>query len=674
MRKTILVAASALSTAAFACAAYAQTSEPTEVAAVQVTARNLEDTLPEQLAQTGVKVEVIPGQAIRNGGYLDLPATLQTLAPGVFVLPENGPFSTTDVSVLGGRNQDVLWLVDGVRINNRLFSTSASNVSSLTPLDTVPAGVVDHIELLSGGQSLFYGTQAVSGAINIVTRPFTDSLSGQARLAYDSNSARHLDLSVSDKIPLGQFVIYGSADKSEGYEAFRDGDYQPSAGNHSRDFQVYTGGAKYQVDLGDKVRLDGSYQHSDAALDLPWPYRIAHNYTHRQEDLATAKADIQATDRLSVYIKGYWHNFDNHTTLTLTSPAGGFITAYDKVFWGYKDQGVNALAKYDVSKGVQAYFGYDLQTYSGRDDQIKIAQHSETVNAVFGQLRMTPELVQNLSLAGGFRYNAPSSGPASTIWNLSGRYDWPMGVYAKAEVGTNFALPSAEELYAHDATLQENGNPNLKPEQTTGGEFTLGRRFDAGGHATRVEATLFGRDIRDVIDLPASSFSGGFYTWSNLPGATRTRGVQLEADTVVTPGLKANAAYTYTETKNGGVQLNNVPTQLLKVGFDWSPATLPVGLTANLAYTGKTTTPYLAGVVNYGEYATVNLSGRWFIDAKRHQQLNLSVQNLFDREYGRFYRGCKDKLSDFPLGCSRPYIYQGLALPRTVQISYRYAF
>ena len=101
---------------------------------------------------------------------------------------------------------------------------------------------------------------------------------------------------------------------------------------------------------------------------------------------------------------------------------------------------------------------------------------------------------------------------------------------------------------------------------------------------------------------------------------------------------------------------------------------LPVGVTANLAYTGKTTAPYANGVVNYGEYATVNLSGRWFLDAARHHQLNLAVQNLFDRAYGRFYRGCADVLRDFPLGCSKPYPYQGLALPRTVQVSYRYAF
>src|ERR1700744_477883 len=113
MRKTVLLAASALSTMAAAWAAQAQTVQvqngaATEVASVQVTARNLEDTLPEQLAQTGVKVEVVSGQQIRDGGYQDIATALQTLAPGLFILPENGPYSSNvDVPRLGSRSQDV---------------------------------------------------------------------------------------------------------------------------------------------------------------------------------------------------------------------------------------------------------------------------------------------------------------------------------------------------------------------------------------------------------------------------------------------------------------------------------------------------------------------------------------------------------------------------------------
>ncbi|HEY4028708.1 MAG TPA: TonB-dependent receptor [Caulobacteraceae bacterium] len=495
-------------------------------------------------------------------------------------------------------------------------------------------------------------------------------------MAGDSTSDRHYDADLSGGTRLGQFVAYASGDKSDGYQAFRDQDYQPSAGDHERWYQMYTEGLKYQADLTSQLRLQGSYQRSDGKLDLPFPYRIVDDYNTRAEDLATAKLDYQASDRLALFVKGYWHNWTATTTADLTNPlTGGRINFADHDFYGYKDYGLNALAKYDLTRGVQAYFGYDMQKYSGRDDAVQIAQTEETVNAGFGQLRLTPDLVPNLNLAAGFRYNSPSRGPSSTVWNLSGRYDWPMGVYTKAEVGTNFLLPSAEQLFANDLVEQERGNPNLKPEQTIGGEFTVGARFDVMGHASRLEATGFARDITDVIDFTGYDAKTGQYLFGNLDGVVTTRGGQLEAETVLTPGLKANLAYTYTETRDAtGVQLDNVPAQQLKAGLDWNPASLPVGASANVAYTGKVTAPYANTRLNYGEYATVNLSGRWFLDPKRHQQLNLSVQNLFDREYGRFYRGCVDVLRDFPLGCSKPYPYQSVAQPRTVQISYRYSF
>jgi vitamin B12 transporter len=55
--------------------------------------------------------------------------------------------------------RDVLWLVDGVRINNRIFNDTSP--------DALPANMIERIEVLKGGESLFYGTQGVAGAINI---------------------------------------------------------------------------------------------------------------------------------------------------------------------------------------------------------------------------------------------------------------------------------------------------------------------------------------------------------------------------------------------------------------------------------------------------------------------------------------------------------------------------
>src|ERR1700761_4147211 len=117
------------------------------------------------------------------GGFLDISEALDARVPGLFILSKNGPFDYVDISLLGSRTEDVLWLVDGVRINNRLYAGT-------TPLDTLPASMVERIEVLEGGQALFYGTQSVAGAINVVTRDFSDNPNGSMTVGADTNDGR----------------------------------------------------------------------------------------------------------------------------------------------------------------------------------------------------------------------------------------------------------------------------------------------------------------------------------------------------------------------------------------------------------------------------------------------------------------------------------------------------
>ena len=95
---------------------------------VLVTGR-LEENLPARLAQLGTRVDTVTSVEIQNGGYIDAAQSLQTLVPGLYIAPKNGPFDYVDISFQGSRTEDVLWTVDGVRINNRLYGGT-------TPLDT----------------------------------------------------------------------------------------------------------------------------------------------------------------------------------------------------------------------------------------------------------------------------------------------------------------------------------------------------------------------------------------------------------------------------------------------------------------------------------------------------------------------------------------------------------
>src|ERR1700761_4838584 len=155
------------------------------------------------------------------GGFLDISEALDARVPGLSILSKNGPFDYVDISLLGSRTEDVLWLVDGVRLNNRLYAGT-------TPLDSLPASIVERIEVIQGGESLFYGTQAVAGAVNIITKSFSDTPDGAITLGGDTNYGGHIDGYFRDRLGPGDFVIYGSLDTSRGFRPFPFADFQPS--------------------------------------------------------------------------------------------------------------------------------------------------------------------------------------------------------------------------------------------------------------------------------------------------------------------------------------------------------------------------------------------------------------------------------------------------------------
>src|SRR5689334_6084381 len=172
VRAALLASASALSQqAAFAEEAGQQIAAAGQPEQVLVTGR-IEEDLPRELAQLGTRVDTVTAADIKNGGYIDVGQSLEVTVPGLYVAPKNGAFDYVDVSLQGGRTEDVLWTVDGVRINNRLYGGT-------TPLDTLPASMIERIEVLEGPQALFYGTQAIAGAINVVTKDFSDTPDGR---------------------------------------------------------------------------------------------------------------------------------------------------------------------------------------------------------------------------------------------------------------------------------------------------------------------------------------------------------------------------------------------------------------------------------------------------------------------------------------------------------------
>jgi vitamin B12 transporter len=464
-----------------------------------VAAPKLEEELPQEIERVGTRVQTITSAQIENGGYDDVGQALQALVPGLFLAPKAGPFDYVAASLQGSRINEILWLVDGVRISNRLYNGT-------TPLDTLPAHMVERIEVLEGGQGLFYGTQAVSGVINVVTKAFSEERDGRVQAGFDNNDGKHVNVFARDTVGDGhRFVLYGSSDRADGYQSFPTAEYAASTTDRQRGYEVLNAGGKYAFDFSEQLRVSGLYQLSDVKVDFLRPGRssagqvggLATSFNDRTEHIAGGKLDYTASNRAEFFLKGYYHRWDSgFSEQQNVAGSGQTRVISDDEFWGFKDYGANLLAKLTPTRGLEYLAGYDFQNYSGQDDVLLIAPNTERVHAVFGQVRTTRDMFSKGTAAFGLRYNAPTNSDSALVWNASGRYDFTPNVFARANVGTAFRYPDAYELFAIDPTCCF-GNPNLKPETSTNVNGSVGTLLYAGDTTVNIEAIGFYRTVTD---------------------------------------------------------------------------------------------------------------------------------------------------------------------------------
>lgn len=637
---------------------------------VTVMGDRLEEDLPRELARTGVRVDTIGSSEIKNGGYLDVPAILQSIAAGLYVAPRNGRFDYVDLSYQGSRTADILFLVDGIRINNRLYAGT-------TPLDTIPASMIERIEILEGGQALFYGTQASAGVVNIVTKGFTDELDAGASLGGGTYGARHVDAYVRDSLFGGhQFVLYGSHDEAKGFAPFSSSDFRPSSTDRRRSYDVTSVGGKYRHDFTDRIRLTANYLHNDAELGFARPTLVHTAFNERDEDLLSAKVDYAATDRVQFFLKGYYHWWtSNFTELdndldAAGRPTGTLSVIDDHAFWGFRDYGTNAMAKIGLVSGLESLFGYDYQNYTGSDAVLVIEEKTERVHAFFGQLQTTPELISNGAAAAGFRYNAPNFGDSAVVWNVNGIYRFSEALYGRGMVGTAFRLPTAEELFANEPN-DERGNPDLKPERSANAHVGVGGTESVASRPVSWEVVGYWREVEDLIDLDTFDEATNQDVFGNVSGKVRIRGVELRAGSQLTDQLSANFDLTYNRSRQSGSsdQLKRIPVTQVKSGLDYHPADRPFGASLNVINVGEINDVLGGdiGKVDYGDFTVLNLGLRVFLDPPRHHRIGFHANNLFDNEYSsRVIRGVEDV-------STASFVAHNLGEPRSFFVSYTYS-
>ncbi|WP_431037877.1 TonB-dependent receptor plug domain-containing protein [Pseudomonas yamanorum] len=590
-----------------------------ELKQLNVSAPSVESTTVAEMAQYGSKVEIVTREQIeRAGPAADVSRVMQMFIPGLYVAPKNGPFDYGTYSLLGGRNDDTLILLDGVRLNNRLYGGLY--------LDTLPANAIERIEVLKGGQSLLFGTQAVSGVINIVTRsPQTREASGEVNLGADTFGGTTGDARV-EKIFNNGFgdlglLAYFSRNVSEGYQPFRNRDMK-NVTDKKRSYEVTTFGTKAIQSFGDDTRLELFYQYADANLDFARPVDNHKTTNDRVQQIATATFEQSINERLSYFVKGHINDWDTRYTRLNNVEGGGTKVINHNDYWGFTDWGVQAEGKAVLPGEHVLVFGSDNQWFKGQDDVLIIDDNKAQAHALYTQLRPNIEALPNWHPSIGVRHEAMSGGDSATVGMLTSLYDLNDNWALRGQYGTAYKLPNAEQLFVNED--DEKGNRNLKPEKSRNAELGLDYKGSLLARDFSASVTLFKRKITDLITQDDIQ-------WVNGQGQIQMRGFEADAKLQLNEQWSVQADMTRNLTESrAGVTLNDIPGFFARSRVGYESVDRLWGVGTAVRYIGDIVS---SKKVEYGNYTVVDADAYRYLDNAHQHRVSLLVENLFDRDY-----------------------------------------
>ncbi|WP_256592395.1 MULTISPECIES: TonB-dependent receptor plug domain-containing protein [unclassified Pseudomonas] len=611
-----------------------------------VSAPSVESTTVAEMAKYGSKVEIIDRQQIeRAGPSSDITRVLQMYVPGLYVAPKNGPFDYGTYSLLGGRNDDTLILLDGVRLNNRLYGGLY--------LDTLPANAIERIEVLKGGQSLLFGTQAVSGVINIVTRsPQTRDASGEVNLGLDSFMGRSGDARAERIVSNGLgdlgLLAYVSHNVSDGYQPFRNSAYK-NTHDKKRSYEVTTFGAKAIQGFGDDSRLELFYQYTDANLDFARAANNKKTTNDRVQQIATATFEQRLGERFSYFVKGHVNDWDTRYTRINSNDDGGIKVINHNDYWGFTDWGVQAEGKAELDGGHVLVFGTDNQWFKGQDDVLKIDDNKAQANALYTQLRPVFEALPDWHPSIGVRHEKISGGESATVGMLTSLYDLTPNWQLRGQYGNAFKLPNAEQLFANEPN--EKGNRNLKPEKSVNAELGLDYKGSLLAGEFNASITAYRRKIDDLIALDNKQFVNG-------DKQVRVRGIEVDGRWQFSPQWNLSADMTRNLVESRNVTLSNIPGFFARSRLGFESQDRMWGVGGAIRYIGQIDSPRK---LDYGHYSVVDADAYRYLDTAQQHRLSLLVENLFDRDYAT------SMTNDTPA-------LDNLGRPFTTEVRYTYRF
>lgn len=480
---------------------------------------------------------------------------------GLVTVPDFG--GGEGLQMQGMDSQYTMILIDGVPLVGRSAGTM--------DLSRITVGNIDRIEVVKGASSALYGSEALAGVVNIITRkPTREGIEGNASYRYGSLNTHDGNFSLIGKHKKLAASVFGNYYKTDGYNL---SDNAAANGQTVAPHNSFTVNPKAYYTFNENVKLTSSFRYFRQGQDNDQT-QTGIRYTgeaHIDEWNAYARIDQKWSDRYRTEYEMYTTNYQTHSYQD--SSAGVHSSDfYDQWLIRPEIRSILQLGNGTLTSGT----GYIHESLE-RTSFANIANFDS--GYLYTQYEYNPG--GKVNVIGGLRYDAHSQYRSQLSPKLAIAYKPAEAVVIKASMGYGYKAPDFRQLYFDfnnaavgytvlgynvaldnlnkmlaDGTITSwdqsvNFNNPLKPESSI--NFNLGANYKRRKFI--LDANLFFNNISNLIDTwaVAQKTNGqSVFTYKNV-NKTNTYGLELNTQYRLTNDLKITGGYQYLIAKDPSV-------------------------------------------------------------------------------------------------------------------------
>ena len=458
--------------------------------------------------------------------------------PGLFITSRgvmgygvsNGAAGGISVRGLSGGSARVMVLIDGHPQYAGIFGHPVS--------DAYQSLLADKVEVLRGPASVLYGSNAMGGVINIVTRKMDeDGVKTNLKAAYGSYNT--LETEVTNRIKKGKFssVASGSYNRTDGHR-------------ENMDFEQYGGYVKLGYEISGNwnayadvniTHFNSTYPGPESAPLLEGDQRI----TRGVASVAVANSYEKTSGGLNLFYNWgkHWIN-DGYTPSAGESPQDGRFNSFDDMMGVSLHQSANLFAGNRITLGFDC-FRYGGEAWTEYIKGEKAGSRSDLVNKheneIAGYIDFRQDLGRWLTVNAGLRIDNHSRVGTETVPQAGLSFHLPKNVEMKISANKGFRYPILREMYMFPPQ-----NPNLEPESLWNYEFSFAQNLLE--NRLKYGINLFYINGENMImTLPNPSGSGML---NQNSGKIENSGIELQGAWRINASWSADANYSWLHMEN----------------------------------------------------------------------------------------------------------------------------